>query len=191
MLLIIASVVQRPYERTFILQAFQSIVYFTPFYLMGIICAMQQDYIYKYLKGKEVYLLAIILTFIILQTNQGHVGLFKNHPFTFNGIDTVIFKMIFVCLFFMVWLYRFENFKSKTITTVANTSFAVYFLHVYVLKALFILKGYFNLNFESYSGFAFIVIISVLMIGSIRLAQFVNKSFPNHSYLLIGFGKKP
>jgi hypothetical protein len=190
-LLIIASCVQRPYERLFLFQAIQSVVYFTPLYLMGIICAIHKDRIYKLLKGKEIYLLSIIVLFVVLQTNMGDVGLYKNEFLTYDGVDTLIFKMVFVCLFFMIWLHRFEHIKSNFINNLANTSFAIYFLHVYVLKLIFVIKDYFNLDLSNYALLSYAIIIALLVGVSMLIAITANKLLPNHSFMLIGYGKKP
>lgn len=190
-LLIIASFVQRPYTRTFVFQAIQAVVYFTPLYLMGMICAIHKNRIYALLKGKEIYLLTIVVLFVVLQTNMGHVGLYKNQFLTYNGVDMLVFKMVFVCLFFMVWLHRFEHFKSRIIDNIANTSFAIYFLHVYVLKLIFVIKYHFNLSFEDYSVLVYAIIIALLVGVSMLIAITTNKLFPNHSFMLIGYGKKP
>ncbi|MFK7831933.1 MAG: acyltransferase family protein [Winogradskyella sp.] len=190
-LLVIASVVQRPYERTFVFQAIQSLIYFTPLYVMGIICAIHKDAIYKTLKGKEIVLAGIVLIFIAFQTHQGDVGLYKNRILDYNGIDTIIYKMVFMCLFFMVWLHRFEHVKSKLMSTLANTSFTIYFLHVYFIKLIFTLKHYLNISFEAYAPLAYIVIVVLLVGLSITAALIVKKLLPNHAFTLIGYGKKP
>jgi len=190
-LLIIASLVQRPYERIFLFQAIQSVIYFTPIYLMGMICAIHKDKIYKLLKGKDIYLLTIVILFVVLQTSSGDVGLYRNKFLDFNGIDSLIFKMVFVCLFFMVWLHRFEHVKSNFINSLANTSFAIYFLHVYFLNLLLTLKNYFNISFESYSLLLYFVIITFVIGISMLVAIGINKLLPNYSFILIGYGKKP
>jgi len=189
-LLIIASVVQRPYTRTFLFQAVQSTIYFTPLYVMGIMCAMHKDRIYKLLKGKDVYLLIIALGFVVLQTNNGIIGLYKNHFLAYNGVDLIVFKMVFMCLFFMVWLHRFEHVRSTIINSLANTSFAIYFLHVYVLKLILTIKNYYNLSFEGYTLLSYIIIILLMLGMSMIVAIGVNRLFPNYSFYLIGYGKK-
>tara|TARA_R100001369_G_scaffold591_1_gene1969 strand:- start:10780 stop:11607 length:828 start_codon:yes stop_codon:yes gene_type:complete len=190
-LLIVASFVQRPYTRTFIFQAIQSVIYFTPLYLMGMMCAIHKDKIYKLLRGKDIYLFIIVMLFVLFQTNRGDVGLYKNEFLTYSGIDTLVFKMVFVCLFFMTWLHRFEHVRSSFINSLANTSFAIYFLHVYVLKLLLTLKIYFSLSFESYSLLAYLIIIILSVALSMLAAIGLNKLLPNYSFMLIGYGKKP
>jgi peptidoglycan/LPS O-acetylase OafA/YrhL len=190
-LLLISSFVQRPYERTFLFQAIQSLIYFTPFYLMGLICAIHKDKLYEVLKGKDIYLFVIVVLFIFLQTSMGDVGLYRSEFLTYSGVDILVYKMVFVCLFFMIWLHRFEHLRSNFINALANTSFAIYFLHVYILKLLLTVKIYFNLSFENYWVLAYFCIIILLVGLSMSVAIGINKLLPNHSFLLIGFGKKP
>lgn len=188
--LILSSFVQRPFERLDLFQALHSVVYFTPIYLMGIICAIHRNKIYELLKGKEIYLLSAVLFIVTWQTSKGHVGLYKTDFLTYNGIDVLLFKMVLVCLFFMIWLHRFEHVKKPIVSEIAKASFTIYFLHVYFLKVINSIKSYFNLTFENYSVLAFTVIVFILIVMSLLTARAVHWLLPNYSYVLIGYGEK-
>lgn len=190
-LLGISSLVQRPYERLDLFQAVHSVIYFTPIYLMGIMCAIYRDKIYSFLKNKEFYLLAVVLLIVTWQTTQGHVGLYKNVLLGYNGTDLVIIKMLFFCLFFMIFLRRFESNKNKIVSTLAATSFTIFFLHVYFLKLVNVVKSYFNLSFEKYSLLAFFLIAFILILLSVVTAKCIYRLWPKYSYILIGYSKKP
>lgn len=189
--LIIASLIHRPFERTDLFQAIHAIFYFTPVYLMGIMCAIYKTEIYRFFQNKEIYLLAIVLFIVTWQTNNGHLGLYKSQFLNYNGFDLVVVKMVFFCLFFMIWLRRYEHVKNNMISSIATASFAIYFLHVYFLKVVNVFKNYFDLNFKNYSVLAFVAIVVILIAMSILTAKFLYKILPNYTSLTIGYSPKP
>lgn len=188
--LIIATFVQRPFERTDLFQAVHAIFYFTPLYLMGIMCAVYRTKVYQSLRNKEIYLLAVVLLIVTWQTNHGHIGLYKTEFPTYNGVGSVIIKMVFFCLFYMVWLRRFEHVKNNIISNIASASFSIYFLHVYFLKVVNVIKSYFKLSFEDYSVLSFILIVLFLIIMSILTAKVLHRILPTYTGMLIGYNPK-
>ncbi|WP_178987673.1 acyltransferase family protein [Winogradskyella schleiferi] len=189
--LIIASIVHRPHTRSDVFQSVHTLIYFTPSFLFGIVCAIHREKIYAKLKGKEVYLLAAAIFFILLQLYFGDVGLYsKSDIFSYNGFDLLAFKMVFLCLFLMVWLHRFEHIKNTWITILANTSFAIFFLHVYILRGITLTRSYFKIEFENYNLLIYVIMITFITLLSALIAVIVNKILPKYSLVLVGYGKK-
>lgn len=188
--LTVSMLIHRPFERVELFQAVHSVFYFTSIYLMGIICAIHRTKIYEVLHKKELYLLGIVLLIVVWQTNQGHLGLYKTEFLVYNGIDLVVIKMLFFCLFFMIWLHRFEHVKSYVISTIAAASFTIYFLHVYFLKGINIVKDYFNLSFENYAFIAYILLVMTIIFLSTITARLLYRLIPNYTRILIGYNKR-
>lgn len=134
LLLTVASVfMHRPVDNALLLQ---SVVYFTPVYLIGILCSQQKETIYTTFKNKEAYLLLVAVALATIQAIQGDISNYRKPPFAYNGLDLLLLQKIALCFFFMVWLHRFETVTSKPLKLIASTSFAIYFLHMWMLKAL-------------------------------------------------------
>ncbi|MGB7247291.1 MAG: acyltransferase [Phormidesmis sp.] len=130
LLFVVSVFLHRPSGNIFILQ---SVVYFMPVYLFGMICSQKKDFIYKRLANKEIYLLLVAVALATLQSMAGRLGNYQKPPMLYDGLDLMMIQKVVLSLFFMVWLHRFEHINSKLINTLASTSFAIYFLHSFML----------------------------------------------------------
>lgn len=179
-----------PFDRVVPFQAIHSLMYFTPVYLFGSLCSKYKDDIYRILKNKEVFLLAIVVGLAGLQTYLGYNSTYQHHLNEIDGVVDIMFiQKIVMCLFFMVWLNRYENYSNQYIGTLAKISFPIYFLHGYFLYFIRTAKIFFNNTFD-YPWVMFFVFVLILVIICVMTAVLIEKVFPKHSIMLIGYGKK-
>ncbi|WP_160154375.1 acyltransferase [Microbulbifer sp. ALW1] len=177
----VALFVHRPVANISVLH---SVIYYTPIYLFGIICSIYRDSVYSFWRGKEFFLFfgAICISFI--QVHTGHLGNYHKDFFEFAGLDLIFLQKILLCLFFMVWLSRYEAFNSKVLNLVAGASFSIFFLHP------FMLVGFGKLGISSYLndswGIYFVVVLVVILV-CIAVSYSVKKMFPRYSRYLIGY----
>ena len=183
LLFVVALFLHRPVENILIVQ---SVVYFTPVYLFGIMCSEHQTDIYAKLKSKEIYLLLLAILIAVFQVSTGHTGSYEKPPFAYNGIDLMLIQKMLLCLFFMVWLHRFENVKSKYINILASASFAIYFMHGFFTLVGYKLFSMFDFTIESPWRWYPIVTISVIL-SCILLALGLKRLIPNYSRYIIGY----
>ena len=114
---LISTLMHRP---LFNINVFQSVLYFMPVYLIGITCSMNRIALYQKLTGKEYYLLLFVVLLSILQVWSGKNGNYHKNLFAYGGFDIMFFQKIVLCLFFMIWLNRFESYSNKIINTLAR-----------------------------------------------------------------------
>lgn len=183
--LIVSLIVQRPLPKSLLFV--QSLVYLTPAYLFGIFCSINKNLIYAKFKGKDYIFLLFFLGILLTQTLLGIKGNTHKAFFAFEGIDTVLPQKILLCLFLLIWLHRFENYSNKYINTLANVSFAVYFIHGYVLRILYLLKDYFGIREFNYPFVTFIASIAILIIASIGVAVLLKKVLKSNSVYITGY----
>ena len=187
---LVSLFIHRPFERIEVFQAIHSLVYFTPIYLFGIICSMHKDKIYKAAKNKELVLLLAAVLLAVIQAYLGQNGNYMQPLSNISGIvDLVLIQKTIMCLFFMVWLNRFENITNPYVNTVAKFSFPIFFLHPYFLSFSFRVKSHFNINFD-YPWLMLIGFTLFFGIGSILVAKLIGGILPKYSVMLIGYGKK-
>ncbi|WP_199774423.1 acyltransferase family protein [Pseudoalteromonas sp. T1lg76] len=178
---IIALLIHRP---VYNINVIQSVIYFTPIYLIGITASIHKELIYEYLKGKEVY---IILAVILLATYQSTLGIGGNYhkdPFTYGGIDLMFFQKILLCFFFMVFLNRFESNNNKAIHAVASTSFTAFFIHPFIIFFITKLELGFMAKDSWFLYFAFVLTISATCV---LIAKITKKIIPKYSRFIIGY----
>jgi len=179
----IAILIHRPVNNLAILQ---SVMYFTPAYLLGILCSINKTFIYAKLKGKEFLFLAAALFLAIVQAFLGRHNNYQKLPFVYDGIDLILLQKSLLCIFFMVFLYRYERSRNRFIFLLASTSFGIYFIHAYVLYTLTLLKSEFEYKI-SYNWPAYFLIWSIIVISSMLLALLMKKIFPKYAIYITGY----
>ncbi len=194
--LALSALIHRPLYN---INVFQSFIYFSPVYLMGMWASMNKAEIYGKFRNREWIFLALALLFAIFQgefasytpmegittfpkaVESGYVGNFHKHIFVYNGIDFMILQKVSLCFFFMVFLRRFEDRSIPFLNFTAKYSFAIFFLHCYL-----ILWG------ERIGGLAqgniLTLLLTTLVISlvSASAAFVIKKVLPRYSRRLIG-----
>jgi surface polysaccharide O-acyltransferase-like enzyme len=165
---------------------FQNVLYFTPIYLFGIISSEIKDVIYSKLKGKEFYLLSIAFTLAIFQAYIGKLGNYHKLPFIYGGMDLMILQKISLCLFFMVYLKRFENYKLRFFEVIATNSFGIFFIHGIVIFIIRLIKEKLDFSFAPNSFIIYFLVASIVFFLSLIVTLIVKRIFPKHSRYLIG-----
>ena len=168
------------------LSVFQNVLYFTPIYLFGIISSETKDVIYSKLKGKEFYLLSLAFTLAIFQAYMGKLGNYHKLPFIYGGMDLMILQKISLCLFFMVYLKRFENYKLRFFEVIATNSFGIFFIHGIVIFIIRLIKEKLDFSFAPNSFIIYFLVASIIFFLSLIVTLIVKRIFPKHSRYLIG-----
>jgi hypothetical protein len=110
---------------------FQSLVYFTPFYLLGILFSL---YASALLQWRGWLLLIGLIMVVISAYLQSyvfvHVGNYHTHAFTYAGVDLQFIQVFFGC---MVMLELCRLIKPGVIANhlsfLAELSFPIFFIH--------------------------------------------------------------
>lgn len=131
--LMAASIVLRPQGN---LLAVQNLVHFTPYYLLGLLCSQYRPALLPW-QHRAWWFLALAVGFALLQTALfGYAGL-KRHPDWAHYLpDIVILQKSALCLFFLLFLARWDQVRVAWLNRIADGSFAIYFLHGYVILLL-------------------------------------------------------
>lgn len=181
LLSVVAVLIHRPLYN---INVFQSVIYFTPVYLIGITASIHKDKIYKYLKGKDLYLFLAVILLALYQSSLGIVGNYHKPAFVYGGIDLIFFQKIIFCFFFMIWLNRFESYNNRVIHAVAATSFTAFFIHPFIISFLIKL----DLNFmATNSWFIFLIFVGTLSMTCIFIAKITKQVIPKYSRYIIGY----
>lgn len=169
-----------------VVSVFQNVLFFTPIYMFGILFSEKKELIYSKLTGKEFYILSIAIALALFQAYLGKLGNYHKAPFTFDGIDFMMLQKILLCLFFMVFLNRFENYKFSVLEIIAKNSFGVFFIHGIVIIAIGMIKKKLDFSFTSNSWILYFLVASLVFFLSLMATLFVKRIFPKYSRYLVG-----
>jgi hypothetical protein len=163
----------------------QSVLFFIPVYLFGILCSMEKEMLYEKLADKIGLLLATVLSFAILQSILFDAcGNLQKPPLQFNGIDINLIQKLLQCLLLMVYLERFKNLNSRILSALASSSFAIYFLHGWFIYGFSLLQK----TYAPLYGLHLLPLLTVLVIACSYVAALaVRTALPKKSRMLIGW----
>ena len=185
--LVVAMIVHRPAGN---LSPWHAVLYFLPMYLLGILVSMHRDFVQSYMANKTIVLAAGVIFLAILQAliYPGFGNLHKLHAFTFDGLDILILQKIVLCFFFLSLLQKLsERYPDiPALMLLADASFAIYFIHPWVLIAL---VGYKWLPYiEEMSGLVqFVVTFPLTIIISLAMAYLIKRVAGHYSRSLTGW----
>nr|WP_320012193.1 acyltransferase [uncultured Desulfobulbus sp.] len=182
LLLCLAALIQRPVNNILVIQ---SVLFFTPVYLFGMLCSMNRDWIYETLGPKIWWLGAGVLMLSLIQSSY-YMGAGNYHKplFMFHGIDINLLQKFLLCLLAMLVLHRFENRESRILSNLAGSSFALFFIHGWVIKVVTLYK-----ISHPYTGGLWLLpfMTCLVILCSYGVALGIKTLFPKHSSQLIGW----
>jgi hypothetical protein len=110
-LIVLSSIIHRA-PGSNIMSIFQNVLYFTPIYLIGIFISANQKIVHSVMRGRELYLLAIVLVITFFQIQIGKAeDIKKLNTISIKNIDLMIFQKSLLSIFFLLYLMRFVNKK--------------------------------------------------------------------------------
>lgn len=179
---VVAVIIHRPLYNLFVLQ---SIIYFLPVYLLGIQSSIHRKYLYEKLHNKEFLLLLLAIALAALQLRLlGSAGNFHKDMFMITIPDIIVIQKSLICIFFMVFLRRFELVNIFLLHRIASASFAIFFLHPLLLRAFQYALKYFELPVQNFLGW--ILMTSLVLSLCYFIAISIKKIFPKSSRMIIG-----
>jgi surface polysaccharide O-acyltransferase-like enzyme len=184
-LLCLSSFVQRP---THNLSPLHCVIYFIPVYMLGIMCSIKKVQVFKFLEGKSV-----ILGFFVVLLSAAQIVIYNNYGnfhksplFSYRGIDMMIFQKILMCFFLLSLIQKFENKNIPFLKYIASASFAIYFIHPWILYFFDYLSVFERFNFLP-GILGSVVTVSLVMALSLAIAAIIKWAFPNQSRFVIGW----
>lgn len=182
-LCIISIVIHRPIEN---LNVIHSLLYFSPVYIIGILVSVHYIKIVRYKYLFPVYL-SISVLFLFLISLNDQIGTYHKNLFSLNGLDFQFIHKLFFCLFLITSLNYIENIKINTMNKIASASFAIFFIHPYVILLLLMIKSKLDITLNN-NWLVSITIILLTVSLSYLIAKIIKFIFrnSNNTRLIIG-----
>jgi len=176
----VSMYVQRP---SLNLNILQSLIYFFPFYLLGAFYSKYSDLIESQIDRHLWIFLTLSLGFSIYMSAVGQIGILnKSTVLGWNGLDLMVIQKVLFIPAVIGILRVLQRRKLPNIKFLADTSFALYFIHPWVLSVMSFLEV--SAYFPEFYG----LILKALLVLAVSLSAIyiVKHIFPKKSVLLIG-----
>jgi len=184
-LLCISTLVHRPSHN---LSPIHSAIYFIPVYMLGIICSIEKVRVFKWLEGRSVILgLSVVLMSVAQILIYNRYGNFhKETMFSYEGIDMILLQKILMCFFLLSVLQKFENKNIPFLKYIASASFAIYFIHPWILYFFDYLSVFERFNFLP-GALSFVVTVPLVIAISLAIAAIFKLVLASKSRFVIGW----
>ncbi|WP_117232571.1 acyltransferase family protein [Vibrio maerlii] len=113
-----------------------SYIFYTPFYLYGILLSMYREQVLKYIGERLILIATISFALLSLQVYFGDVGNYTKPFFKYEGADLQFLQKLFLIA---IVFYLFEKlpFESKIVSSLSKYSFSIYLIHPWVVLVLY------------------------------------------------------
>lgn len=166
------------------LNPLHSVLYFTPFYLLGIIYSLKEDLVIQTVFKQKLLLFILLLLSLYVMTDLGQSGNnTKLNPFIYTGIDFMVFQKIILIILILALLKDYLSQRVSILSFVADNSFPVFFIHGWII-ALLGFMGFDELVPNNLAG----VLVAFLFVFSMSLlcAALTKKILRGYSRFIIG-----
>ena len=182
----IPLMIHRPVDNLYVIQ---SVVYFIPVYLFGILSSIHKEKIYAKLRGKEPVMIALVIVLAIIQAVFFNIqGNFHKPPFKITTIDIMLVQKMVMAVFFMVFLNRFEHRRFAIMEKLAAASFSIYFIHPLIVDLLPRYMMRINPLFSFMPEVFLLAVHTGLLVWFCYLiAKSIKRLFPSKSRMIIGW----
>ncbi|WP_229742967.1 acyltransferase family protein [Wenyingzhuangia marina] len=183
LLFIIASIIHRPLHN---FNPIHSFLYFTPFYLLGILYSQHKNITDTFF-SKNIYILFFTCLFSSYVMGYfGQIGnLHKLYPWILSGFDLMIIQKISLIFFLIAFCKKIENKNLKFLKHIAAVSFPIFFIHsifIEIYGRLF----FFSLEVNKYYLIVLLLFLTTFL-SSILSANIIKKVLGKNSKYFIGW----
>ncbi len=180
-LLLLSMYVHRPVWE---INPLHSLMYYLPYYLLGIIYSMEHKTINAWIQNKAFILMLISIATATAMHWLGQTdNTAKATILAWQGIDYMVLQKLSLIPFMLAFTMYLQRFDIPLLKTMASMSFALYFLHQWVLSFLRS-SGLMEFN----HGFAGVLLLcAVTTILSYLLARFIRLLTGKQSRYMIGW----
>ena len=180
-LFVVSIFAQRPLME---INPFHSFIYFVPYYLLGIIYSVERIKINTWIEGKTLLFLLITVTIAMTMHLLGQTdNAGKASLLVWRGADYMIFQKLSLIPFMLALTITLQQYDIRPLKVIASMSFALYFLHQWVLS---LIRDLGLLAFDHGFGGVMIVFVAVV-IFSYLLARIIRLVLLRKSRYVIGW----
>ena len=183
--LVLSCLIHRPVAN---LNPLHSLAYFTPHYMAGILYSAHREKAEQFLRGKFFATGVMVLVLASLQAlAQSDQGNYHKDFFVYQGIDILIFQKAFLVAFFLSFLLQYKDRELPLLGFLAERSFALYFIHFWVIYFLVKTSLYRSVYAATPGFFVFVLTATAALVISIVVAQLFKSVFGSRSRYLTGW----
>ncbi len=187
---LIALLMHRPQSNSNFLQ---SLVYFTPYYLLGILFSQYEQQLRRWhWPLLSVSLVVIAITALVQTYVWVHLGNYHKAAFVYEGWDLQFIQILFGCIAMLALCRHIRPWLQQHLCWLAELSFPIFFIHPLLtlalenLAELEAIRPFFPVSGLGTSLLVFTLVFLVQFYGSVGIAVLVRNVFKKGSRFMVG-----
>lgn len=181
-LFVFSVFIARPTES---ISQFHSLLYYTPFYLLGMFISQHRQVVLTFLMSYKYLFLTLALITAGFQAGfEEELGNYHHDFVLDSGVDYMLIQKLFLCLFFIGFFQKFENRRLLILDRIGVTSFALYFLHPFFL---YLYYDFIRVHMPTGNVFIFLLLWLTIALSSYGFAILLKRIFGKRSAYFIGW----
>lgn len=160
------------------LSVFHNLIYFLPFYLLGIFFSRFEDFLYKKVNIK--FILFLILLSFLFSINNFQKFLFL------KSIDLILIQKLLLCITFMVYFNNTTHKSLEILNIFATNSFGIFFVHSLILFLIRPLTFFTNVSYRSQSFILYLITATIVLTISLFVVIIIKRLLGHSSKYIIG-----
>jgi len=187
---VIALLIHRPQSNSNFLQ---SLIYFTPYYLLGILFSQYDEQLRRWHWPLLSVSLFVIATTALVQTYVlVHLGNYHKPALVYEGWDLQFIQILFGCIAMLALCRHIRPWLQQHLCWLAELSFPIFFIHPLLtialenLVAIDEIKVFFPVSGMGTSLVVFVVVFLVQFYGSAGIAVLIRNVFKQNSKFFVG-----
>lgn len=133
-LMALSMIIHRPVDNA---NPLHSAIYILPFFLLGCFSAKNKEAVLKWINGKFFILaLGVIITASMQAALPEFFGISSKPFFELSTIEISIIQKLCLCFLIFGLLEKYRNFNPPVLSSLANASFAIFFMHGILLAII-------------------------------------------------------
>ena len=162
-----------------LLSILHNVIYFLPFYLLGILSSQFEEILYKKINNK------IIIYFILLYFAVIFIRVIK--PFSILiRVDLMLLQKLFFCIIFLVYLKSVNSKNLSTIKILATNSYGIFFIHAIILYLIRTLTSKLHIVYKTESFLIYMAYATVILFISLFAVLIIKRILGSRSKYFIG-----
>ena len=176
--LLVSLFLHRNHSFEFVMN-FQNVVYFTPFYLLGILSSINEKKKYFEISNKILFYFILLSIVIVIINNLSQANILKL-------IDVMMFQKLFFCIIFSEFLKKINSQNWNLIRVLANNSFGIFFVHPFLLLLLGKATNMLEISFKTESFLLYFLIAFSILFTSLIIVIIIKNILGSRSKYFIG-----
>lgn len=157
----------------------QNVIYFSPYYLLGIILSQKEELLVNSITTFKKFILSLLIFLCVFCKNYLPINIV-------SIIDFIFLQKLLICILFLSLSVKNTFRNGSILDKLALNSYGIFFIHALIILLFSKLTNFFQISIRSNSILVFLLVAIIALFISLFFVLLVKKILGHKSRYLIG-----